>query len=196
MPAVTQIARFKSHLRKGTPAPADTVLRKDYVTSVADVDDRKVRFTISTATPDRENDVIAVDGWDLAAFKQNPVVLWQHDAYSLPIGRCVEIGSDGGKLVAVVEFLPADTPERGAFAEAVLRMCRTGFLSTTSVGFRPLEFEMATERMTDDDYWPPCDFHKQELLELPDVTARLERIGRVSVGPELAGCSARDAVAA
>lgn len=163
------VQRFKS-LARERQVPAELGLRKDFVSIVEDIDDRKVRFTISTGTIDRDGDTVAVDGWQLDAFRANPVVLWGHDARNLPIGRCVEIGSDGAALKALVEFVPADMPERGMFAEAVLRMCRTGFLSATSVGFRPLAFELAKDRMDDDDWFPPLDFTSQELMEFSVVS--------------------------
>ena len=169
MPVLTS-HRFKSLVRAKEALPADVVLRKDAFTLVEQLDDRVVRFTISTAAIDRERDSVAVEGWDLDAYRQNPVVLWAHDGYELPIGRCVEIGTDGAALRASVEFVPADMPCVGAKAEAVLRMCRTGFLSTTSVGFRPLEFELAKDRMDDDDWFPPFNFVRQELMEFSIVT--------------------------
>jgi HK97 family phage prohead protease len=164
------LGRFKSAILRGDQVQSDTLIRKDVVTTVEDMDDRKVRFTISTAAIDREGDLVAVDGWVLDAYRLNPVVLWGHDARELPIGRCIELGNDGVALKATVEFVPADMPCCGPRAEAVLRMCRTGFLSATSVGFRPLEYEMAKERMTEDDWFPPLNFLRNELLEFSVVT--------------------------
>ena len=164
------LSRFKSAVRRGETIQADTLIRKDVFTTVEDLEDRKVRFTISTGAVDREDDVVSVDGWVLDAYRQNPVVLWGHDAWDLPIGRCVELGSDGAALKATVEFVPADMPCCGPRAEAVLRMCRTGFLSATSVGFRPLEFEMAKDRMDEDDWFPPFNFLRNELLEFSIVS--------------------------
>lgn len=171
MATIMKSAAFRRAVKAGEATPADAVLRKDYAASVVAVaDDRKVKFTISTATPDREGDSVSVEGWDLAAYMRNPVVLWGHDGHSLPIGRCVEIGVEGEALVATVEFLPADVPERGAFAEAVLRMLRDGFLSAVSVGFRPLEYDVATSRQGEDDWWAPLNFIRQELLEFSVVS--------------------------
>ena len=164
------LQRFKAAVRRGETVQSDALIRKDVFTTVEDLEDRKVRFTISTGAVDREDDVVAVDGWVLDAYRQNPVVLWGHDAWDLPIGRCVELGNDGAALKATVEFVPADMPCCGQRAEAVLRMCRTGFLSATSVGFRPLEFEMAKDRMEEDDWFPPFNFLRNELLEFSIVS--------------------------
>ncbi len=164
------LGRFKSAIRRGEAVQSDALIRKDVYTTVEELEDRRVRFTISTGTPDREDDVVSIDGWVLDAYRQNPVVLWGHDAWNLPIGRCVELGSDGAALKATVEFVPADMPVVGPLAEAVLRMCRTGFLSATSVGFRPLEYEMAKDRMDDEDWFPPMNFLRNELLEFSIVS--------------------------
>jgi HK97 family phage prohead protease len=165
------LRRFKEAVRR-KEAPAKTLLRKASVAKllVSDVEARQVRFTISTDSIDREGDTIALGGWNLSAFMQNPVVLWGHNASELPIGRAAAIGIEGGELRAVVDFVPADMPAVGEKAEAVLRMCREGFLSATSVGFRPTDFRYAEERMKEDDWWAPIDFLQQELLEFSIVS--------------------------
>jgi hypothetical protein len=44
-------------------------------------------FVISTDEVDRHGDVIQAQGWQLDAYRNNPVFLWAHD-YSRPvIGR-------------------------------------------------------------------------------------------------------------
>ena len=169
MPILTS-QRFKSLVRREQALPVDTLLRKDSFTLVEQLEDRVVRFTISTAAVDRERDSVSVQGWDLDAYRQNPVVLWAHDGSELPVGRCVEIGDDGVALRASVEFVPADMPLVGPKAEAILRMSRTGFLNATSVGFRPLEFELAKDRMDEDDWFPPFNFIRQELMEFSIVS--------------------------
>ena len=185
MSAYTDLARFKGCVRKGEAAPAGARLRKEAVLFEDPVLDappapgsdpgshpanRRRAFTISTARVDRENDTVAVAGWDLDAYRRNPVVLWGHDGAAPPIGRCVEIGPDGDALRAVVEFVPFDVPVAGPQAEMVMRLCATGFLSACSVGFRPLEWTVAEARMKDDDWWPALDFQRQELLEFSVVT--------------------------
>ena len=161
---------FKRLIKDGSPLPGQTVLRKPLFSTAEVLGERQVRYTISTGTVDRQNDTVSVTGWDLTAFLLNPVVLWGHDARSLPIGRCVDIANDGAALKAVVEYVPSDMPVVGELAEAVLRMSRTGFLSATSVGFRPLEYEFAKDRDDDDSWWAPLDFIRQELLEFSIVT--------------------------
>ncbi len=117
--------------------------------------DRTFRFTISTGDVDREGDRIDPRGWHLEAFKQNPVTLWAHDHRIPPIARTTDIGVAGDRLTAVVQFPP---PDVHPFADSIHNLIAQGFLSSASVGFRPIRKTINTER----GGW---DFHEQELLE-------------------------------
>ena len=158
------IRAFKSALKQKQDTPGAS-LRKALVASTEPAGDRVVKFTISTDAVDRDNDTVAQDGWELAEFLANPVVLWSHDASSPPIGRCIDIGVEDGKLKASVEFVPADMPVAGPMAEMALRMCREGFISATSVGFLPTEYVVNGERTAEDSWFPAVDFTKQTLME-------------------------------
>lgn len=132
---------------------------------------RALRFTISTGSVDREQDVIAITGWDLKNYLRNPVVLWGHDAARLPIGRAFDVAIEDSALKASIEFIPADTPEGGLFAESVYRLARSGFIAATSVGFRPLKWDFTRDPTRGaDDWFPGIDFEEQELVELSVVT--------------------------
>ena len=145
-------------------------VQKLYTPPVEVVGERLIKFTISTAGIDRDFDSIRQDGWNLTGYKANPVVLWGHDSSSLPIGRCVELAIENGELKATVEFLPADMPVRGEMAEAVLRMCKAGFLSATSVGFLIEEFEFAKEEDRITPNRAGMDIIKAELTEFSIVS--------------------------
>lgn len=165
------LPQFKALARKGAAAPAHAVVAKALPSEVQPVDGaRRAKFTISTGSVDRDNDTIKQDGWVLDSFRRNPVVLFQHASCSPPIGKVVELALDGDALKAVVEFLPEDVPIHGPVAEMVWRMVKGGFLSATSVGFRPLAYTVNKERMGEDDWFPPLDFERQELMELSIVT--------------------------
>lgn len=149
----------------------ELTVRKDVFAPVETLDGRTLRFTISTSCIDRAKDTIDQGGWDLVAYRQNPVVLWMHDKESLPIGRCCDIGLEGGALRATVEFVRADMPVVGEMAEAVMLLCQEGFLSATSVGFRPLEYDVSEDPARGaEDWFPGFDFKRQELTEFSIVT--------------------------
>jgi HK97 family phage prohead protease len=165
--------RFKQLAKNKQGIAAIGGLRKQMLAPVEPVSDeaRSLRFTISTGCIDREQDTIALAGWDLANYLKNPVVLWGHDGSRLPIGRAVNVGVENGALKATVDFIPPDTPEGGQFAEAVYRLARGGFINATSVGFRPIKwtFTQDPERGAD-DWFPGIDFEAQELVEFSLVT--------------------------
>ena len=144
-------------------APGEACLRKTYeaeeIRQVDEPADRRIQFTISTESVDRDRDVIQVDGWDLRAFKRAGVVLWAHDYHGLPVARPVKVWAEEGKLKSVAEFAP---PEMYPFADTVYQMLRGGFLKSASVGFRPKKWNYNEDRRG-------TDFVEQELLEFSVV---------------------------
>lgn len=103
---------------------------------------------ISTEDIDRSGEIVRQSGWDLANYKNNPIVLWGHDYYSLPIGVCTEtyqtevhgVPATGAKGF----FYPA---EINPLAQQVRKMYELGLKTglhvgcTTSVGFIPKDFD-------------------------------------------------------
>ena len=128
------------------------IVRKAEVADAEVLDNRRVRFTISSASVDRDNDTINQTGWKTDNYQRNPVVLWAHDYSSLPLGKSVDLSVENGNLKSTVEF--ADHP----FADTVYRLVKGGFLNATSVGFRPMKLTENVER-------GGLDFGEQELLE-------------------------------
>jgi HK97 family phage prohead protease len=129
----------------------------------ADDVSRTFTFTISSATPDRMGDTVAVEGWRLENYKRNPVVLWGHDGTMLPVGRATRVWVQNGKLKATAQLAPASV---SPYAERVRGMIAGGFLNATSVGFAPSKF-----RFSDDKKRPyGIDFLEQELLEFSIVS--------------------------
>ena len=99
---------------------------------------RQVRVTVSTDEVGRDNLVMVTDGIDLRYYRQNPVVLWQHDPEK-PIARAANIGvDDAGRLSALVQF-----PDEGvsALADEVYGLIRSGIINAASIGADPLDTE-------------------------------------------------------
>ena len=173
MMQLVNATQFKTINRGRNVTRAALGVRKQIIAPAEQLsgDMRALRFTISTGSIDREQDRIAITGWDLRNFKRNPVVLWGHDASRLPIGRALDLRIEDAALKATVEFIPDDTPEGGQFAEAVYRLARSGFIAATSVGFRPIKWEYTRDpERGADDWFPGIDFEQQELVELSVVT--------------------------
>ena len=133
---------------------------KSYTTEIKQVADaRSMHFLISTDAVDRDNDVLDPKGWQLDSYKANPIVAFAHDYKSLPIAKCTSIVTTPKGLEATAEFPPKGVH---AFADTVYDMLKAGFLSATSVGFRPIDYEQATDRKG-------FNFKKQELTEFSIV---------------------------
>jgi HK97 family phage prohead protease len=135
-------------------------MQRKLATVLRDVGDRTVRFVLSDGTVDRMGDTVAVGGWNLTAYRSNPVVLFAHDSSSPPVGRARRVWTDGTRLLADVEFAP---PETYAFADTIYKLVKGGFLKSGSVGFLPVDYEFS-ERPTGG-----IDYKRQELLEFSIV---------------------------
>jgi hypothetical protein len=66
------------------------------------VGSRTYRAVASTSAVDRHGDVVEQDGWQLGAYKKNPVVMWAHDYESLPVAKATSIKVERGRLM--IEF--------------------------------------------------------------------------------------------
>jgi len=105
--------------------------KKFLETTKAAEDTGTFEVVISTADMDRQGESIDQAGCDNANYLKNPVVLWGHDYYSLPIGICETLTLDGGRLIAKGRFAPeAANP----FAQQVRRLYDAGIVRATSVG--------------------------------------------------------------
>ncbi len=114
-----------------------TIQRKylSTTTSMTNLGERQVRVVASTPTVDRAGDIVVAEGIDLAAYKGNPVILWNHDPSS-PIARCIEIGVKDGQLEAVAQFPPEGTD---ALADRLYGLIKAGVINATSIGFNPVK---------------------------------------------------------
>jgi HK97 family phage prohead protease len=131
---------------------------------VAATEDRTFTFVFSDESVDRYGDVILARGWDLANFNANPIALFAHDAGTVEnvIGCAKNVRVEGSRLIGDIEFMSADVNPN---AEAVYQMVKGGFLKTVSVGFQPIEWELAKDKSRPQG----VNFKKQELLEISIV---------------------------
>lgn len=112
---------------------------KDLIAKTKEAEDSGVfEVVISTSDLDRQGETIDQTGWDLAHYRENPVVLWGHDYYSLPIGITESIEVADGKLVARGRFAPQ---EANPFAQQVRKLYDLKIVRATSVGFIARETE-------------------------------------------------------
>ena len=93
---------------------------------------RSVTFVASTSAIDSYGEILVQD-WNLERFQKNPVVLYGHDSYSLPIGFASDVKvDDSGRLVATLNFVDA---KANPLAEQVWEGIKQGSLRAVSVGF-------------------------------------------------------------
>lgn len=130
-----------------------------------DAGGRAFRVIASDETVDRYGDVIRAAGWNLEAFRANPVLLFGHKSTEPPVGRVDRIDVDGKRLVAAGHFLE---PGINPVADTVSALWSKGYLRAVSVGFMPTkqpnEIKDAQNRWTGG-----YEFVAQDLLELSVV---------------------------
>ena len=137
----------------------------------ADFEAGVVPAILSTGDVARDGARIQQDGWELAHFRENPVVLFNHDdggggmfagaTGTLPIATSSDERLVGGQLQAVAHFRDTD------LAQEVLHGIEDRVVNATSVRWLPIEHEIERERLDPDDEEETnvLVFTRQELLE-------------------------------
>jgi HK97 family phage prohead protease len=153
---------IKCQVRIRLPATSDRQFgsRAEKPSRAADDGTRTVRFILSDASVDRMGDSISAAGWELDAYRRNPVVLWAHDSSQPPIGKMTSVFISGDRLIGDARFAP---PEVYEFADQIYRLITAGYIKAGSVGFVPLDYEFSDRRQGG------IDFKSQELLEFSIV---------------------------
>jgi HK97 family phage prohead protease len=118
-------------------------------------------FILSDETRDRYGDIVMASGWQLAAFRKNPIALYAHDSNALPIGRWANVQVDGKKLVGTLELAETGTPAATPTVEAIRSLLDQKILKSVSVGFLPLE----AEPLDKENPWDGLRVTKAELVE-------------------------------
>ena len=141
-------------------ADAPTVQKFSVDRGTSPNEDRPLTVVASDESEDRLGDVVRASGWDLRAYRRNPVFLWAHDYTRTPIGRSSWVAVEDRRLTATLEFAPT------AFAREVETLYRQRFLRAVSVGFRARAFAF---RKGKDGAAQGIEYQEQELLELSAV---------------------------
>lgn len=99
------------------------------IEKAAKLSEGEVEFVVSTNALDAHGERIDVDGIDIKDYKKNPVVLWGHDGFNLPIAKATKIWKESGKLMARAKFYLKDD-----FARKVYEYIVDGYLNAVSIG--------------------------------------------------------------
>ena len=126
------LKKFSEELAKELIAAVSTKENKEIIDkTLASEDSGTFEVIISTEDVDRSGETLIQAGMDNSNFKNNPIVLYGHDYYSLPIGVCDSLELVDNKWVAKGRFAPADA---NPFAQQVRKLYDLKILRTTSVG--------------------------------------------------------------
>ena len=131
---------------------AKGVVHKTHAAKVSDME-----FVMSDETPDRMDDIIMSDGWELDNFKRNPIALFGHRS-DFPIGKWTNLRVEGKQLKGKLELAPAGTSER---IDEIRKLIEADILRAVSVGFRPKEHTQLDSK----NPFSGLRFTKQELVE-------------------------------
>ena len=133
-----------------------TIVHKTHAGEVSGME-----FVLSDETPDRMDDIIVSDGWDLAAFKKNPIALFNHKA-DFPIGKWSGLRVNEKQLRGHLELAPAGTSAR---IDEIRKLIDAGILKAVSVGFKPLDLK---KREKADGYtFTRCELVETSLVSVP-----------------------------
>ena len=120
-----------------------------------------VEAVIATGNVARDQMVIDPAGWDFTNYRKNPVVLWSHNDFAVPIARTMgEIQVGPNELKAIAQF-DAEDPE----AVRLFGKVKRGFINATSVRWLPKRTEIRSLPVEGGGERETVVFVEQELLE-------------------------------
>lgn len=129
------------------------------------------RWLLSNQRVDSYDSTLAWDGWELGDYKHNPQVLLAHnsgvDFGILPIGEDVGAYVDPQRkaLMGVTRYVSQELAGKESVEARAVRWVKAGFLRAVSVGFEPMEYEVAKDRDDGASMFVPMDFKRQALRE-------------------------------
>jgi HK97 family phage prohead protease len=113
------------------------MIRQTVPSSICQLGAGEVEVILSTGAKARDGHVLVPQGCDLAGYRENPIVLWQHDP-THPVGKASAITVGVDKITARVNFAPTGI---SALADEVRGLVKSGVISSLSVGFDPRDGE-------------------------------------------------------
>lgn len=140
--------------------------------------DGPIRFVAATEGVKADGIDLRMTGVELDRFRNNPVVLFGHDArgrQNLPIGRADNIDTHGDSLKMDISFDRDDE-----FAITVERKIRNGFLNSVSIGFDVHGWEKPSQSL-----WNGGVATKWELFETSVVPVPMDDKANVESGRSL-----------
>ncbi|MBO4221964.1 phage major capsid protein [Bradyrhizobium neotropicale] len=153
-----------------------------------------MEFVLSDETPDRMDDVIMSDGWQLDNFKKNPIALFGHRS-DFPIGKWKNLRVVNKQLRGHLELAPAGTSER---IDEIRKLVEADILRAVSVGFRALESRPRKETGFG-SFFTKSELVETSLVSVPAnpnalAVAKSLKISAATINLVFAGQGARDGI--
>lgn len=98
--------------------------------STKDLGEGVLECVVTTANEDRHGENILTDGITTDRYMENPVVLYGHDYYGLPIGKTLKLTEQKTKMKARFQLATDILP----FAATVYAMVKAGYINAVSIG--------------------------------------------------------------
>lgn len=98
--------------------------------STKDLGEGVLEAVVTTSAEDRHGENILTDGIDTKRYMENPVVLYGHDYYGLPIGKTIKLTEQKNKMKARFQLATDILP----FAKTVYDMVKAGYINAVSIG--------------------------------------------------------------
>lgn len=100
-------------------------------TATKDLGDGQFEAVVTTSSTDRHNEQIVTSGIDVTNYMaSNPVVLYGHDYFGLPIGKTLALSQLKNKMKAKFQL----AVEEYDFASTVAKLIAGGYLNAVSIG--------------------------------------------------------------
>lgn len=115
------------------------VKKEAYIEKADKLSDGEVEFVVSTGALDAHGERISIEGIDTKNYLKNPVVLWSHEAWNLPIANTTKLWVQGkgkrAKLMARAKFFT-----EYEFPAKVYEYITKGYIKAVSIGGRVTEW--------------------------------------------------------
>ncbi len=168
---ITQVLKLKDVYPelKGTEnitfADDAVLVRKGIVPEdvVFDEGERSSWDYITTGAKDRDNEIVDPAGGIFDDFMKNPVVLFGHNHWGMPVGKCTEIKI--GKNNVAAKTIYANTAQ----ANEIYEYRKAGFPMAKSIGFIPLKITRYEPESEEGKQGIRQKYDKWLLLEYSDV---------------------------
>ena len=122
-------------------------------------------FKVTSEALDRQNEIVKSNSYDINKFMENPVMFFQHNSYSLPIGLWIDYKIEN-KSLYLAGWFHEKTDELGnELSKTIKDYVKDGIIKATSIGFRAKQSH--TERVENRNV---LIYDEIDLIEVSVVT--------------------------